>query len=78
MEGGRINSRLNLSRSLGDFEYKKNADLAPHQQMVICHPDVRTFVRSPQDKFVLLGCDGVFEKYCNHEQPLVTQISRKL
>ena len=28
---GRVNGNLNLSRAMGDLEYKKNADLAPEE-----------------------------------------------
>lgn len=28
---GRINGNLNLSRAIGDLEYKKNTELKPHE-----------------------------------------------
>lgn len=37
---GRVNGGLNLTRSFGDFDYKKNEALSYAQQMITCHPDV--------------------------------------
>ena len=63
IENGRINNGLNLSRSLGDFMYKRNASLSSSEQMIICDPDIRVFDRLATDKFILMGCDGIFERY---------------
>lgn len=38
---GRINGNLNMSRTLGDHEYKSNAKLSPIEQMISPMPDVR-------------------------------------
>lgn len=58
---GRINGRLNLSRALGDFDYKDNEQLKSHEQLVIALPDVRVWNLSADDEFLLLGCDGIWE-----------------
>lgn len=42
----RINWSLAMSRSLGDFSYKANEALPPHQQMVSSTPDVTVYERS--------------------------------
>jgi len=39
-EEGRINNNLNMSRSLGDFNYKNNPNLAVHEQIIIPIPDI--------------------------------------
>jgi serine/threonine protein phosphatase PrpC len=51
---GRVNGGLNLtraigniSRNLGDFDYKINKNLDYKQQIVTCHPDVKKIPRSP-------------------------------
>lgn len=41
VEENRVNGSLNLSRSLGDFEYKSSDSLPFTQQMVTCDPEVR-------------------------------------
>ena len=37
---GRINGNLNLSRAIGDFEYKKDSNIAVDKQLIIALPDV--------------------------------------
>lgn len=60
---GRVNGGLNLSRSFGDFEYKQNRELDYQQQMITCHPDVYEYDRSKDDEFIIIGCDGIWQKY---------------
>lgn len=58
---GRVNDNLNLTRAIGDLEYKKNFSLQPHQQIISAFPDVLV---KPIDKnmhFLLVGCDGIWE-----------------
>ena len=38
VEKGRINGHLNLSRSIGDHFYKKNASLSYDKQIISCKP----------------------------------------
>jgi len=37
---GRVNGGLNLSRSFGDFNYKKLKNKPYDQQLIICKPDI--------------------------------------
>lgn len=55
---GRVNGNLALSRAIGDFEFKKSADLAPEQQIVTAFPDVVTHDVSEDDEFLVIACDG--------------------
>ena len=57
---GRVNGGLNLTRALGDFDYKKNKDLDYKLQMITCHPDIITVPRSSNDEYVIMGCDGIW------------------
>jgi len=57
----RINGDLSLSRAIGDLRFKKNASLAAEEQMVSCVPEVRTFSRHPDDEFMVLACDGIWD-----------------
>jgi serine/threonine protein phosphatase PrpC len=45
VEENRVNGSLNLSRSLGDFEYKSNAAKNYKEQMVTCDPEIKSVVR---------------------------------
>lgn len=57
---GRVNGNLALSRALGDFEFKKKADLSPEEQIVTANPDVTEHSFTHDDEFVVLACDGSF------------------
>jgi protein phosphatase 2C family protein 2/3 len=56
---GRVHGNLALSRAIGDFEFKKGADLAPEQQIVTAFPDVVTHDISSDDEFLVIACDGM-------------------
>jgi len=57
----RINGGLNVSRTIGDFKYKQNENLPPNGQMVSCTPEITSFRRTPQDEFLLVACDGIWD-----------------
>ncbi|KAL6758313.1 phosphatase 2C-like domain-containing protein, partial [Haematococcus lacustris] len=57
---GRVNACLNVSRALGDAQFKQDACRGPHEQQVSPQPDVReAHAVSPTD-FLLLCSDGVW------------------
>ena len=58
---GRVNGNLALSRAIGDFEFKKGADLSPEQQIVTAFPDVIAHEVSEDDEFVVIACDGMIQ-----------------
>ena len=62
---GRVNGNLNLSRAIGDFEFKDNNKLKMDEQLVIAKPDVRSIMLSPYDEFIIIGCDGIWETFSN-------------
>eukprot|EP00928_Gymnodinium_smaydae_P040614 TRINITY_DN2752_c0_g1_i1.p1 TRINITY_DN2752_c0_g1~~TRINITY_DN2752_c0_g1_i1.p1 ORF type:complete len:423 (+),score=98.07 TRINITY_DN2752_c0_g1_i1:98-1366(+) len=67
---------LNLSRALGDFHYKARCDLPAERQKVVAVPEIRTLELTPDDEFLVLGCDGVFE--LNTSQEVVDIVRRGL
>lgn len=54
-----MNGNLALSRAIGDFEFKKSADLPPEQQIVTALPDVTTHELGEDDEFLVIACDGM-------------------
>ena len=56
---GRVNGNLALSRAIGDFEFKKSADLPPEQQIVTAFPDVTVHEVTEDDEFLVIACDGM-------------------
>jgi len=62
---GRINGNLNLSRAIGDMEYKKNTELGVDEQLIIAVPDVKKRTLTSDDEFIIMGCDGIWEVKSN-------------
>eukprot|EP01015_Nassula_variabilis_P009717 TRINITY_DN176_c0_g1_i8.p2 TRINITY_DN176_c0_g1~~TRINITY_DN176_c0_g1_i8.p2 ORF type:complete len:154 (-),score=45.42 TRINITY_DN176_c0_g1_i8:79-540(-) len=60
---GRINGNLNLSRALGDLEYKKNTSLKVNEQLIIAEPEVLKTTLGANDQFIVMGCDGIWENW---------------
>ena len=58
---GRINGNLNLSRSLGDLKYKQVKRVTREEQMITAEPDVTVTMLTPQDRFFILACDGIWD-----------------
>jgi len=76
---GRVNGGLNLTRSFGDFDYKTKKELAYHEQAITCKPDIRTFDRKKsEDEFIIIGCDGIWERYVDDSQGLVDVIKKQV
>lgn len=63
----RVNGNLNLSRALGDLEYKKQPELGPERQIICATPDIVRERRTPQDEFIVVACDGVWDVKSNEE-----------
>ena len=64
---GRIKGNLNLSRSLGDMEYKQNKELKPEDQMITAFPDVVIEDNLNEVELIIIGCDGIWDCKSNQE-----------
>mmetsp|Transcript_113467 Transcript_113467/g.169738 ORF Transcript_113467/g.169738 Transcript_113467/m.169738 type:complete len:526 (-) Transcript_113467:28-1605(-) len=62
---GRVNGNLNLSRSIGDLKYKQVPNIAPEDQMITAEPDIVQITLEPDDEFIILGCDGIWDCLTN-------------
>lgn len=68
VEMDRVNGNLALSRAIGDFEFKTNYELLPHEQIVTCVPDiVEHKLDYENDEFVILACDGIWDCLSSQE-----------
>lgn len=65
--GARVQGDLNLSRAMGDLRYKKPDDKPPEEQILTVFPEVRTFDLTDDDEFMVIGCDGIWERKQNQE-----------
>jgi len=73
---GRVKGNLNLSRSLGDLEYKQNKKLPPEDQMITAFPELIIQNITPDCDFIIIGCDGVWD--CKTNQEACNFVSERL
>lgn len=63
----RVNGSLAVSRALGDFDFKE-VDWRPQtEQLVSPEPEIYEMGRTPEDEFLILACDGVWDAIGNEE-----------
>ena len=67
VNNGRINDNLNLSRAIGDIEYKGNSSIPLEEQIISPFPDVQVRKLNNGFKFLLMGCDGIWETLSTEE-----------
>ena len=64
---GRVLGNLNLSRSLGDSEYKIDDKLKPDEQIISPLPDIKIENLNKDCDFCVIACDGVWDCKSNQE-----------
>jgi serine/threonine protein phosphatase PrpC len=64
---GRVDGNLNLTRSLGDLKYKQKEGFKPEEQPITADPDVYEFELTEDIDFIIMGCDGIWERKSNEE-----------
>lgn len=64
---GRVNGGLNLSRAFGDHSYKKNDQLPLEEQMITALPDINIIDLQPEDEFIVIACDGIWNSMSSKE-----------
>lgn len=58
--------RLSVSRTIGDIE-AKDIRYGGNPKCVIATPDIKSFKIKNNYDYIILGCDGVFEKLDNKQ-----------
>ncbi len=56
-----------LSRAIGDFDYKTNANFPPEEQVVTAYPDITEFALTEDVLFCVMACDGIWDCMSNQE-----------
>ena len=64
---GRVKGNLNLTRGLGDLEYKQNKNLKPEEQMITANPDIIVEDCGSDVDFIIIGCDGIWDCLNNQQ-----------
>jgi len=66
VSANRVDGQLAMSRAIGDWSYKSDANLTPTTQKVIAVPDVKVQHAEYGDS-LLLCCDGIVEQMTNED-----------
>lgn len=66
VEDNRVKGVLNLSRSLGDLEYKQDPKLKIEDQMITCVPEVKK-EKIDDAAFLIIACDGIWDCLTSNE-----------
>lgn len=72
----RVNGVLAVSRALGDRAFKEKPILGPENQAVTANPDFVIRKRTPEDQFLVVACDGIWDVKTNDS--CVEYLSEKL
>lgn len=67
VEDNRVKGILNLSRSLGDLEYKTDSSISLKDQMITAHPDIRIEKLTSDAAFLVIACDGIWDCLTSQE-----------
>lgn len=72
----RIEGKLNLTRAIGDLEFKKSPNIKCYDQSVIASPEITKIKNTEGIEFIIMGCDGLWD--CVEPQKLCENISARL
>ncbi len=61
VEENRVKGVLNLSRSMGDMEYKQSKTLSVDKQMITVVPEIKSEKLSPDTDYLVIACDGIWD-----------------
>jgi serine/threonine protein phosphatase PrpC len=72
---GRIDGKLNLTRAIGDLQFK-DKKLKFNEQAVTAYPEFTTFELNENSEFFISACDGIWD--CVEPQKLCEFVSKEL
>ncbi len=67
VEDNRVKGVLNLSRSLGDLEYKQEPSIPVENQMITCVPEIKIEKLNKNHDFLVIACDGIWDCLTSQE-----------
>ncbi|PQQ12782.1 putative protein phosphatase 2C 60 [Prunus yedoensis var. nudiflora] len=76
VHAGRVNGMLNVSRAIGDMEFKQNKFLPAEKQIVTATPDINNVELCDDDEFIVLASGGIWN--CMSIQQVVDYLHEQL
>lgn len=73
---GRVDGNLNLTRAIGDLHYKSDPFLPQKDQKISAFPDIKCVTLTPEDEFLFLACDGIWD--CKEGEEIVSFVKSRL
>jgi len=67
VEDNRVKGVLNLSRSLGDLEYKSDSSIPLKDQMITALPEIKRETIGKDGSFLIIACDGIWDCLTSQE-----------
>ena len=58
--------RLSVSKTFGDIEAKR-PKYGGNPNVIVCDPDIKSFRIQDNFDFIMIGCDGIFERLSNRD-----------
>ena len=58
--------RLSVSKTFGDIEAKR-PKYGGNPNVIVCEPDIKSFKIQDNFDFIMIGCDGIFERLNNRD-----------
>ena len=58
--------RLSVSKTFGDIEAKRPR-YGGNPNVIVCEPDIKCFKVQDNFDFIMIGCDGIFERLSNRD-----------
>ena len=58
--------RLSVSKTFGDIEAKRPR-YGGNPNVIVCEPDIKCFKVQDNFDFIMIGCDGIFERLNNRD-----------
>jgi len=56
---GKLNGMLPFTRSIGDYHFKNDKSLKPHQQLLVATPSIFS-LRKGDIKLIVMGSSGIW------------------
>lgn len=76
IENDRVNGCINLTRCLGDLDYKLNKKLKQEEQILSAVPDIKVEKILSDTDFLIIACDGIWD--CLTSQETVDYLKPKI